>query len=1136
VNGLDTRLFLYDTDGTTLLKWNDDDPRNPPASRIDWTCPVGGTYFAKVANLDPEAGDCPMEYSIEVVEATTPTPTRRVFRTYLPYVARNHILVAATPTPPPHTPTPWTPVCDPGFESGRLGPWTPGSACGADVNLASAVKPLTADQAAKLDSVLRGAYEQVLGTVATDEDTDESPAASDLSDTVTASNLLDVEIPPVVTQATNLRIVISSSDVEALRCAGVTVRAQIGDVVSAVVRADRLDDVVRLPSVVRVEAPRIMRAENDLGRQDARVPEAVQAYNATGRGVIVGIIDSGIDFTHDAFIDENGRTRIKAILDLADPGDTDGDGYLDGYGPAGGTLYTEDEINQAIQDERAGRARVYRSTGDAQDIPDYGKLSARISVPSGEAVTIESLYLQVQIEHDLVSDLSLTLAAPGGQRITVLDPVPGQEDSLVAHYEIPGLDGTSTRGTWTLEVRDRLPSDEGKLIYWALHANRVVREEDVVGHGTHVAGTAAGDDARQGTAQLGQYAGVAPEADIVVVRATRNLENFATDDIINALEWLDRFARDSGQPYVANLSLGGNSGPRDGTTPQERAIDGLVGEGKPGKAIVTSAGNSGDMRGHASGQFTSFRNSVDLTIPALTYGDVLEVWFEGPETLKFGIRHPGGFDCMPGCDDIAVTPGGYGRRILFHRFGTVLAYADIFWEAKSPYNNLYEMWVLLAGNGDYLPRGDWELVFGRARGDWNAWSWFGEPFGRRGDNRMTIGSPAAAHNIIAVGSHVTRLEWTDSTGKSWRTEGTVGGLSDFSSRGPTRDGRVKPELTAPGEWIISARSHSAAMESDYVISSDHAIMPGTSMAAPHVTGAVALLMGLPGGEALDAIDVRDLLTTGARVDSHVGSAPNDDWGAGKLDAHETLALSGFPRYAPSPPTATLVPPTSTPIPPTATRVPPTSTAVPPTATPYAWPTATVAVPTVTATPYVWPTATTVPPEQPTPTPAPLPGDECWYHGGELPGSVVCGPEALTGQCAALLGDPSLGAGLPGGNSVPVGSAWIEQVVTIPDTPGARLTFQFNMTTYDIMQDDMRKYWDLFTVHVDGDQVFEFGNALDSEPGQRRDFGWQEGTISLSQYRGQTVTVRLANWNGYSRGRGAEQYNTWTFVDDVYVLP
>jgi photosystem II stability/assembly factor-like uncharacterized protein len=106
---VDTRLYLYDSDGQTLLRWNDDDPMNPPASRITWDCPADGTYFVKVNNLDPQAAGCDMAYAIEITAVPiTPTPQD----VYLPLILR---LFPPLPTPtltptrtsmPTHTPSP----------------------------------------------------------------------------------------------------------------------------------------------------------------------------------------------------------------------------------------------------------------------------------------------------------------------------------------------------------------------------------------------------------------------------------------------------------------------------------------------------------------------------------------------------------------------------------------------------------------------------------------------------------------------------------------------------------------------------------------------------------------------------------------------------------------------------------------------------------------------------------------------------------------------------------------------------------------------------------------------------------------------------------------------------------------------
>ncbi len=67
----------------TQLAYNDIDPLNPPASRLDWTAPASGTYFLKAAHFNPEAGGCAMTYEL-AVERITPTPTQTPAPLYLP--------------------------------------------------------------------------------------------------------------------------------------------------------------------------------------------------------------------------------------------------------------------------------------------------------------------------------------------------------------------------------------------------------------------------------------------------------------------------------------------------------------------------------------------------------------------------------------------------------------------------------------------------------------------------------------------------------------------------------------------------------------------------------------------------------------------------------------------------------------------------------------------------------------------------------------------------------------------------------------------------------------------------------------------------------------------------------------------
>ncbi len=191
-----------------------------------------------------------------------------------------------------------------------------------------------------------------------------------------------------------------------------------------------------------------------------------------------------------------------------------------------------------------------------------------------------------------------------------------------------------------------------------------------------------------------------------------------------------------------------------------------------------------------------------------------------------------------------------------------------------------------------------------------------------------------------------------------------------------------------------------------------------------------------------------------------------------------------------------------------------------------------ATPTPTPTLEPTPTATRVPTEPPQ--------LKCWDHGGELPQTVVDelddASPAYAGQYSALLGDPALGDGSPGSAAIPVGSAWVEQTVPVPDSPTAELSFWYRMTTYDVAQDAARQVRDIFAVSIDGEIQFSDGNTEATTPGERHQIDWRRGSIDMSPWRGETVTIRLANWNGQYGGEGAEEYNTWTYLDDVYLVP
>ena len=160
------------------------------------------------------------------------------------------------------------------------------------------------------------------------------------------------------------------------------------------------------------------------------------------------------------------------------------------------------------------------------------------------------------------------------------------------------------------------------------------------------------------------------------------------------------------------------------------------------------------------------------------------------------------------------------------------------------------------------------------------------------DNMMTIGYPAIAKNVIAVGSYVSRNEWTPLTGgpqqqMNGNQQVTLGALSGFSSRGPARRATVvtqKPDIVAPGEIVVSALNSRSAVAAERIMKappSGFYLAEGTSMATPAVAGIVALM--LQKNPRLGVDDVRRILaTTATAVPGE--TLPNTSWGAGKANA------------------------------------------------------------------------------------------------------------------------------------------------------------------------------------------------------------------------------------------------------------
>ncbi|HMK39514.1 MAG TPA: S8 family peptidase, partial [Bacteroidota bacterium] len=176
-----------------------------------------------------------------------------------------------------------------------------------------------------------------------------------------------------------------------------------------------------------------------------------------------------------------------------------------------------------------------------------------------------------------------------------------------------------------------------------------------------------------------------------------------------------------------------------------------------------------------------------------------------------------------------------------------------------------------------------------------------------GDPNYTLSQPASADHAFAVGAYVFRTGYTDYLGIGRGTGYTPGDIAPFSSRGPRVDGRVKPDITAPGSLTISMRDRhvfttpDGSWVSSAGVSPDTAyyVMQGTSMATPVAAGAAAIILGRT--PSLTAQQVYSAMTAGAITDQFTGSVPNTRWGGGKLNVYAATSLSTGISLAPTVP-------------------------------------------------------------------------------------------------------------------------------------------------------------------------------------------------------------------------------------------
>ncbi len=412
-------------------------------------------------------------------------------------------------------------------------------------------------------------------------------------------------------------------------------------------------------------------------------------------------------------------------------------------------------------------------------------------------------------------------------------------------------------------------------------------------HGTHVASIAAGSRGICKKAQIAAVLISLPPED-----EERRRTFYDSTRLAHAVDYLMDLSDEMDLPISINISLGTNGHAHDASSTISRWIDNAI--AIPGRCVTVAAGNAGQEaaaspedigyvmgRIHTSGRVASrgLNSVIDWVVVGDGISDLseneMEIWYSSQDRFEVEIRPPGGKWIGP------IAPGEFveNQQLPKPRKSFVSIYNELYHPINgSNYISIYLSPFMDPAGVIGIPPGTWQvrLTGQEVRdGSYHGWIERDDPrrIGRLGPSQAwsfpsylaegsfvdnsTVSSLACGHRIISVANYddvQTRINIT-------------------SSQGPTRDGRFKPDVGAPGTDIVAAKGFATG-------NAEWLAMSGTSMSSPYVAGVAGLMLGV--NKNLTAAQIVGILQSTSRPLPGGDYVWRNDAGFGVIDPSACL--------------------------------------------------------------------------------------------------------------------------------------------------------------------------------------------------------------------------------------------------------